>query len=513
MPHPYQRLRRDESIRPLSHLAQMSDGFFDRLVRRTSIEAMQAEEHRSGLRRVLGGRDLIAIGLGTMIGGGIFTTIGPGVAKAGPAIIIAFLLAGLASLFAALCYAELGSMVPIAGSAYTYAYATLGQLVAWIIGWDLILEYAVSAAPVASAFSSSVQAAAKALWNVSLPTWAQTAHWEHAGAWWAFWAFDPAKTTVDVVGAIFILVLSALLVVGIKETAASNNAFVVVKIVALVVFVIVGLSLFHPANLVPFAPFGFGTIAFGANGNGIVPAAALVFFTYIGFDTATTTAEETRNPKRDVPIGVLGSLAIGTVIYCAVAIVLVGAVPWQQVDQNAPLLAAVASLKNPFVDAMITIGVIAGTTSVALTSLLGQSRIFYVMARDRMLPPAVAAIHPRFKTPARMTVITGFIVALLTFVVPLEVLLDLVNIGTFSAFIIVCAGVIWLRYKRPDLERPFRSPFVPLFPILGIALSVFLSTVGLGPFTWIRFVGWLAVGLIIYFCYGYRQPVPGSADA
>ena len=488
----------------------MTDGFLARLVRRTSVEALQGEEHRSGLKRVLGGRDLIAIGLGTMIGGSIFTTIGAGVAKAGPAIIIAFLLAGLASLFAALCYAELGSMVPIAGSAYTYAYATLGQLVAWIIGWDLILEYAVSAAPVAAAFSSSVQSAVHQLWNVSLPAWAQTAHYEHVGAWWAFWQFDPAKTTVDIVAALFVLALSLLLVIGIKETAASNNLFVVVKIAALVVFVIAGLSLFHASNLVPFAPLGFGSISFGANGAGIVPAAALVFFSYIGFDTATTTAEETRNPKRDVPIGVLGSLLIGTVIYCIVAVVLVGVVPWQKVDQNAALLAAIAPLHNPLIAGIITVGVIAGTTSVALTSLLGQSRIFYVMARDRMLPPAVAAIDPRFGTPARMTIITGFIVALLAFVVPLDALLELVNIGTFSAFIIVCAGVIWLRYKRPDLPRPFRSPLVPFFPLCGIALSLFLSTVGLGPYTWLRFIVWLVVGLCIYFAYGFRQPVPSQ---
>jgi basic amino acid/polyamine antiporter, APA family len=490
----------------------MTSGFLAKLARRTSVEALQGEEKRSGLRRALSGRDLIAIGLGTMIGGGIFTTIGPGVAKAGPAIIIAFLLAGLASLFAALCYAELGSIVPIAGSAYTYAYATLGQLVAWIIGWDLILEYAVSAAPVAAAFSSAVQGAARALWHVGLPAWAQTAHWEHTGPWWAFWSFDPANTTVDPIGALFVLALSALLVIGIKETATSNNAFVIIKISALVVFVIAGLSLFHPANLTPFAPLGWGTIALGASGNGIVPAAALVFFTYIGFDTATTTAEETRDPKRDVPIGVLGSLAIGTVIYCTVALVLVGVVPWQHVDQNAALLAALAPLHSPILDAIITIGVIAGTTSVALTSLLGQSRIFYVMARDRMLPPAVAAVHPRFKTPARMTIITGLIVAALTFAVPLDALLELVNIGTFSAFIIVCAGVIWLRYKRPDLPRPFRSPLVPLFPLCGIALSVFLSTVGLGPYTWLRFVVWLAIGLVIYFSYGFRQPVPGTLE-
>ncbi|MGA2393108.1 MAG: amino acid permease [Candidatus Lustribacter sp.] len=488
----------------------MSDGFFGRLVRRTSVEALQADGHRSGLRRALRGRDLIAIGLGSMIGGGIFTTIGPGVAKAGPAIIIAFVLAGLASLFAALCYAELGSMVPIAGSAYTYAYATLGQLVAWIIGWDLILEYGVSAAPVAAAFSSSVQVAANSLWHVALPVWARTAHWEHAGPWWAIWSFDPSRTTVDVIGALFVLALSVLLVIGIRETATGNNIFVVLKIAALVVFVAVGLTLFRPANLVPFAPLGWGTLGFGAGGNGIVPAAALVFFIFIGFDAATTTAEETRDPKVDVPVGVLGSLGIGTLIYCTVALVLVGAVPWQHVDQNAALLSALAPLHSPLLDAIITVGVIAGTTSVALTSLLGQSRIFYVMARDRMLPPAVAAVDPRFKTPARMTLITGVIVALLAFVVPLDALLELVNIGTFSAFIIVCAGVIWLRFKRPELPRPFRSPLVPLFPLCGIALSLFLSTVGLGPFTWLRFIVWLAVGLVIYFLYGHRQPVPGA---
>lgn len=488
----------------------MSDGFLARLGRRTSVEALQAAEDRSGLRRALRGRDLIAIGLGSMIGGGIFTTIGPGVAKAGPAIIIAFVLAGLASLFAALCYAELGSMVPIAGSAYTYAYATLGQLVAWIIGWDLILEYGVSAAPVAAAFSASVQSAAGALWHVALPAWARTAHWEQTGPWWALWSFDPARTTVDVVGALFVLALSLLLVVGIRETATGNNIFVVLKIGALVVFVAAGLMLFHPANLTPFAPYGWGTIGFGASGNGIVPAAALVFFIFIGFDGVTTVAEETREPRVDVPVGVLGSLGIGTLIYCTVAVVLVGAVPWQHVDQNAALLAALAPLHSPLLDAIITVGVVAGTTTVALTSLLGQSRIFYVMARDRMLPPAVAAVDPRFKTPARMTLITGIVVALLTLVVPLDALLELVNIGTFSAFIIVCAGVIWLRYARPELPRPFRSPLVPLFPLCGIALSLFLSTVGLGPFTWLRFVVWLAVGLAIYFAYGFRQDVPPS---
>jgi APA family basic amino acid/polyamine antiporter len=470
----------------------MASGFFARLFSTVSVEQLAEHGTAHTLRRSLRAHDLIAVGLGTMIGGGIFTTIGPGVQKAGPAIIIAFLLAGLASFFAALAYAELGAMVPVSGSAYTYAYATLGQLVAWIIGWDLILEYGVSAAPVAQQFSASFQDALRQF-GLVLPAWAQTAH------------FAGSHSQVDLIGALFVIALSGLLALGISETAVSNNAFVVVKIAALAVFVIAGLTLFHPANLTPFVPLGWGKLAFGASGNGIIPAAALVFFTYIGFDAATTTAEETRTPQRDIPIGVLGSLAIGTLIYCAVATVLVGDVPWTHVDPNSPLLAAIAPLHNPFVAWSITIGILAGTTTVALISLLGQTRIFYAMARDRMLPPFVAAIHPRFKTPARMTMITGVIVALLTLIVPLDALLELVNIGTFSAFIIVCAGVIWLRYKRPDVKRPFRSPLVPFFPLCGIALSVFLSSVGLGPFTWLRFVVWLAVGLAIYFAYGYRK--------
>ncbi len=479
--------------------AGVTPRFLARLFSTIPVERLAEHARAHTLRRALRAHDLIAVGLGTMIGGGIFTTIGPGVQKAGPAIIVAFLLAGSASLFAALAYAELGAMVPVAGSAYTYAYATLGQIVAWIIGWDLILEYGVSAAPVAQQFSASLQDALRGC-GIVLPHWAQTAHLAITSSW-----IDWSHTQIDLIGASFVLVLSALLALGISETAISNNVFVVVKIGALVVFVIAGLSLFHPQNLAPFAPLGWGKLSFGASGNGIIPAAALVFFTYIGFDTATTTAEETRAPQRDIPIGVIGSLAIGTLIYCSVATVLVGVVPWKQIDPNAPLLAAIAPLHNPFVSWAITVGILAGTTTVALTSLLGQTRIFYVMARDGMLPPFVSAVHPRFKTPARMTMLTGIVVAVLTLIVPLDALLELVNIGTFSAFIIVCAGVIWLRYKRPELERPFRSPLVPLFPLCGIVLSLFLSTVGLGPLTWLRFIVWLAVGLTIYFAYGFRN--------
>jgi len=483
--------------------------FVGKLFATTSIDAMRDEKRPSVLRRALRARDLIAIGLGSMIGGGIFTTIGPGVKLAGPAIVLAFVLAGLASFFAALCYAELGAMVPIAGSAYTYAYATLGQLVAWIIGFSLLFEYGVSAAPVAQQFSAAFQNVL-AMTGIRLPAWAATSHFIAHGAWWDVTQWDFAHSQYDVVGAVFVLLLSALLAIGIRETAAANNVFVVLKILALVVFVIAAIPLFHPGNLVPFIPLGWGTLTpfSGGNGSGIIPAAALVFFSYIGFDAATTTAEECRNPQRDVPVGVIGALLIGTVIYCITAITLVGVVPWQQVDQNQALAAAVAPLHNPFVNWAITIGVMAGTTSVALASLLGQTRIFYVMARDKMLPPFVARVNPRFQTPVLMTLITGAGAAILTLIVPLVVLLDLVNIGTLSAFAIVCAGVLYLRYRRPDLPRPFRVPLVPLFPLLGIFLSAFLAIFGLTTLTWQRFIISLALGLIIYFAYGFRKSRP-----
>ena len=483
--------------------------FASQLFATTNVERLRALADKKILRRALTGRDLIAIGLGTMIGGGIFTTIGPGVRLAGPAIIISFLLAGAASFFAALSYAELGSMVPIAGSAYTYAYATLGKLVAWIIGFSLLFEYGISAAPVAQQFSAAIQDMLKTF-GINTPVWMQQSHLVINGPWWNPMYWDFAHSQYDVIGAIFVLGLSVLLSIGIRETATTNNIFVVLKISALVVFVIAGMSLFHAQNLHPFVPLGWGQLKpfSGGNGFGIIPGAALVFFSYIGFDTATTTAEECKNPQVDVPVGVIGSLVIGTIIYCAVAVVLVGVVPWQQVDQSHALARAIAPLHNAFVNWAIIVGVIAGTTSVALASLLGQTRIFYVMARDRMLPPFVAQVNPRFKTPVLMTMITGVAIAILTLIVPLDVLLDLVNIGTLMAFIVVCSGVIYLRYKRPDIKRSFRAPFVPLFPIIGILLSAFLAVFGLTTLTWERFLWSLLIGLVIFFAYGFRKSNP-----
>jgi basic amino acid/polyamine antiporter, APA family len=490
--------------------------FVSELFATTDVEKLRELGTRKILRRALTAKDLIAIGLGTMIGGGIFTTIGTGVKGAGPAVIVSYLLAGLTSFFAALCYAELGAMVPVAGSAYTYAYATMGKLFAWIIGFALIFEYGISAAPVAQQFSAAVQDVVKSV-GFSLPAWAQQSNFIVHGVWWLPTNWDIVHSQFDIVAAIFVLGLSLLLSVGIRESATVNNVFVVLKISALVVFVIAGIFLFHAANLHNFNPVGWGTLRpFGgvadysssAQPYGIIAIGAYVFFSYIGFDTATTTAEECKNPQFDVPVGVIGALAIGTVVYCATAVVLVGAVPWSKVPIKDPLVYALAPLHVPALSWIITMGVLAGTTSVALASLLGQSRIFYVMARDRMLPPVVAAIHPRFKTPMVTTMITGVAVAFLALIVPLNNLLNLVNIGTLIAFSVVCAGVLYLRRRRPDLPRSFRVPFVPLFPILGIVFSLFLAVFGLSRATWTWFVIALVVGLIFFFAYGFRKSDP-----
>jgi len=498
--------------------ASALSSFASTLFATSSVEKLREMSKSKRLRRALTAKDLVAIGLGTMIGGGIFTTIGTGVKGAGPAVIISYLLAGLTSFFAALCYAELGAMVPVAGSAYTYAYATMGKLFAWIIGFALIFEYGISAAPVAQQFSAALQDVLKSI-GVAMPSWAQTSHLVIHGGWWQPWTYDLAHSQYDVVGALFVLGLSALLSVGIRESATTNNVFVVLKISALIVFIIAGMFLFHAFNLHDFNPKGIGALVpFGGaveadQPYGIIPIAAFVFFSYIGFDTATTTAEECKNPQRDVPLGVIGALVIGTVIYCATAVVLVGALPWTQVPDKNPLVAALAPLHMPVLNWIITIGVLAGTTSVALSSLLGQSRIFYVMARDKMLPPVVAQVHPRFKTPVITTMITGVAVAMLTLIVPLIQLLNLVNIGTLIAFTVVCAGVLYLRHRKPDIPRTFRVPFVPLFPILGIVFSLFLAIFGLSRTTWIWFAIALVVGLVFFFSYGYWRSNPDEIEA
>jgi APA family basic amino acid/polyamine antiporter len=465
-------------------------GLLKQLFATQPIDRIRPETDEPRLRRVLGRPGLIGIGLGTMLGG-IFTTIGAGALAAGPGVVLAFGLSGLACVFVAFCYAELAAMVPIAGSAYTYAYATLGEVVAWIIGWDLILEYGISVAPVAASWSGYLQAYLQNF-GLALPGWAKTAHLAVAGG-----GVDWAHTQVDVLAALVVLAIATLLAIGIKESSSTNTTLVVVQVAAMVVFILALLTAVHPANFHPLLPLGF---------HGVVTSAALVFFAYIGFDTVTVASEEAHAPARDIPFGIIGSLLIGAVLYVGIAYVTVGVVPWQKIDPNAGMSSAVTLAgNNPLLAAVLAIGAISGTTTVMLTSLLGQIRIFYVMARDNMLPPFIARVNARTKTPLLTTVTTGMIVAILAAIVPLDLLLALVNIGTLSAFSIVCLGVLVLRFAEPERARPYRAPFGPAVAILGFVLCTYLMIAGLSGATWLRFVIWFLVGIAIYAAYGYRK--------
>ncbi|MEO9170110.1 MAG: amino acid permease [Candidatus Baltobacteraceae bacterium] len=440
------------------------------------------DEDQPRLRRALGWPALTAIGLGTMLGG-IFPTIGAGAHAAGPAVILAYVLSGLVSVCVALCYAEFASMVPVAGSAYTYAYATLGELVAWIIGWDLILEYGLSVAPTASSWSDYFQ---HLLGNIGihLPYWAQTA------------APLGAHFQVDIPAALVTLAITVLVTIGIRESASVNGALVIVQIVSMLVFVAIVAHAVKPELLHPFAPHGW---------HGIVASSALVFFAYIGFDTVTVASEEAHHPERNVPIGIIVALAIGGLLYVVLTICTVGVMPYMKLSEGAAMLDAYGNVSNNQVFYwIVALGGIAGNTTVMLTSLLGQIRIFYVMARDRLLPPGVARVHPRFRTPARMTAITGTIVAVFAALFPLSDLLTLVNIGTLAAFAIVCIGVLVLRYVAPDVPRPFRAPLVPVFSIAGAAVCLYLIS-GLELATWVRYGIWFVVGILVYAFYGFHR--------
>jgi APA family basic amino acid/polyamine antiporter len=442
------------------------------------------------LRRALGVAGLIGVGLGTMLGG-IFTTIGAGAQAAGAGGVLAsFALTGVACLFVALCYAELAAMVPIAGSAYTYAYATLGEFVAWIIGWDLILEYGISVAPTAAAWSGYVQSFI-GTFGLKLPESLQVAHVVFVNG-----GIDFTHSQIDVPAIVAVLGISALLAIGIRESTRTNTLFVGIQVVALIVFVLALFGAVSPAHFMPPFPLG---------GSGVIAGAALVFFAYIGFDTVTVASEEAHNPVRDVPRAVIWSLVIGIVIYMAAAYVTVGIVPWKTVDPNAAMADAVHHAGNAgWLNAVVFAGAFAGTTTVMLTSLLGQIRIFFVMARDRMLPPIVARVDARTCTPVITTLTTGVLVAILAGVLPIAELLALVNVGTLSAFAIVCVGVFVLRLRKPDAVRPFRAPFGLVTAALGALLCIIVMT-GLGALTWIRFIVWFAIGVAVYAAYGYRH--------
>jgi len=482
------------------------------LFRTANLTRLRELSQRPLLRRALRGWDVLSLSIGGMIGAGIFTTIGPGVKMAGPAVVIGYILAALAAFFAALSYAEIAAIVPISGSAYTYAYATLGKLVGWMVGFALTFEYGVSGAPVAQALSGAVQDFLHQTFGIATPHWMQQSHLIITGPWWNPAAYDLMHSQYDVIGAAFVLVLSALLAIGIRETALMNNVANVLKLGALAVFLVAGATLVHPERWAAFAPHGWGSLApfSGGAGLGIIPAAALVFFAYVGFDSATVVSEECENPQRDLPFGIVGGLIVATVLYCAVAVVLVGAVPWQSVDETHALARAVEPLHNVFVDDAIVVGIIAGTITVAISAVLGQTRIFYVMARDGMLPRAFSRINQRLKTPVTMTMLVGAGVAFLTLIVPLDNLLNIVNLGAIFTYVAVCAGVIYLRRAYPDVPRSFRSPFVPLFPILGILSCAFLAIYGLDRITWMWFIGTMLVGLVFFFLYGYRHADPDN---
>ena len=449
------------------------------LVAHTEVEGEQ-------LRRSMGPFGLTAMGVGAIIGTGIFVVIGEGAAEAGPAVILAFVLAAVTCLFSALSYAELASSVPVSGSAYTYSYATLGELVAFIIGWDLILEYGVSVAAVAVGWGGNLNAFLDSAFGYALP---------------AEIAAPPEEGGVFNLPAVFIVVfITALLVRGTRESASVNMVMVVVKIAILIFFVIAALTSFSSANFDNFNPHGI---------SGITSAAGLIFFAYIGFDAVSTGSEESNNPSRDLPVAIVGSLTISTILYVLVAVAAVGAAPIAVMtsgpNAEAPLSAVLEEGTGlSWASAVLSLGALVAITSVVLVIMYGQTRIFFAMCRDGLMPKRLAKIHPRYGTPARLTIAFGGLIALLAAFVPLTEIVELVNIGTLFAFVLVNIGVIVLRRTRPDMERPFRTPLVPLFPIIGILLCGYLM-VDLPMTTWVRFVVWMAAGLVIYFAYSYSH--------
>jgi APA family basic amino acid/polyamine antiporter len=459
-----------------------------------------AEGGQGRLRRRLGAVDLVGFGIGIVIGTGIFTLTGvEAKLHAGPAVVLSFLIAGFVSVLAALCYAELASAVPTAGSAYTYAYATLGEPVAWIIGWDLVLEFALGASVVARGWSGYLGDL------LHLPT-----------------SLFGEGSVVNLGAMLIVLLLGVIAVVGIRESARVTNTLVLVKVAICVFVVVAGLFYVNRANLTPFVPpartpeeppsgltrplsqvaFGIEPTAFGVAG--VLTAAAVVFFAYTGFEAIANLGEETRRPARDLPLGILGTLAISTVLYMGVSFVMVGMIRYDRIDEGAPIASAFRAVGADWAANLVSIAAVAGLTSVILVDLVGMGRIGFAISRDGLLPPAVGRVHPRWGTPYRVTIGTTLLVMAISGFVPLTELADLVSIGTLFAFVLVSAAVAILRRTRPGMERPFRVPFSPVLPVLSALACLYLMS-NLSVTTWLRFLAWLAVGLVIYLVYGRRH--------
>ena len=477
---------------------------------RKDVSALQAEVAADqSLKRALGPVNLVTLGIGAIIGAGIFVLTGQAAANyAGPAIVYSFLLAGLACTFAGLCYAEFAAMIPIAGSAYTYGYATLGELFAWIIGWDLILEYLFAASTVAVGWSGYVVSFLKDM-GIVIPAQYTSAPYTHTtptdaglNVWRLFTEGWSSTGAVLNLPAMFIVaVITILLIVGISESAKFNNVVVVIKITVVLLFIAFGMAYINRENWEPFVPAPQGDGKYGWDG--IVRGAGVIFFAYIGFDAVSTAAQETRNPQRDMPIGILGSLAICTTLYIAVALVLTGMVNYTQLNVPDPIAVGINAAGEglAWLRPVVKIGAIAGLSSVILVMLLGQPRIFYTMSKDGLLPPVFSAVHPKFRTPWLASLVTGGFAMAFAGLLPIGLLGELVSIGTLFAFAIVCAGVLVLRYTDPERPRPFRTPLVPFVPVAGI-LACFYLMLGLPVDTWARLIIWMALGLAIYFLYG-----------
>ena len=486
------------------------------------------EQGENRLRRILGPTQLTALGVGAIIGTGIFILTGVAAHdRTGPALMLSFVLAGLACVFAALCYAEFASMVPVAGSAYTYAYATLGELFAWIIGWDLVLEYAVGSATVAHGWSAHFQEFIPIFHEgiswipAKLPEAFQSAPFNYClnvGAGCPHTGFVATKSYFDLPAILITFILTIVLVKGIKESATFNAVMVAIKLVIVLMVIGIGVFLINPANWHPFAPYGYTGVSFfghtilgeaasGGEPIGMFAGAAIIFFAYIGFDSVSVHSEEAKNPSKDVPIGIIASLIICTILYIAVSAVLTGMVPYKEIDINAPVVDAFKRAGLVWMQYLVAAGAMTGITSVLLVMMLSQPRVMLALARDGLVPKGFFGdIHPKFRTPWKSTILTGIFVAAMAGFIPLSILAEMTSIGTLFAFVIVCGAVLVMRRTNPNANRPFRAPFVPLIPILGI-LTCLLLMFSLPAENWYRLIIWLLIGLAIYFLYGRRHSV------